>query len=460
MPNASGVPDSLDSDIIPATLQSQTVIIDPTPTAGVSTKDNPTLDVALFTPCVKPSAGPDQTLTCGTTAPTTANLVDAATGQKWKVLSIQSGTTVKVTTPEGLVSGMTVPGTYQFVLQTQNDSLACRDTVNVIVPDCGCPSVNVITPNATVCKDSVFSTLTVAIVGNNTSGVGAAWYANANGGAVLGTGLSFKPTGVASATDTFYVQLTGVTGACAEAFRTAVIVTVQNCSKTIDLALKKGINTKIAKIGDELIYTIKVFSQPLAGSVNATGVEVTDSIATTVQFVVGSFAASRGSAVISGNVIKWTIGGIAANTGMNGDTVTLTYNVKATMQGVHFNTAEISKTTEKDVDSTPGNGKEGEDDIDRQCFTVPFTLCPGEKVSISVPAQYTNVVWSKTVDGQTTAAGSGNELLVSEVGSYTFTATNKSCPTSGCCPIIIEPGTNCCPANICVPFTITKKKKR
>ena len=374
-------------------------------------------------------------------------------------MSVQSGTTVSVTTPAGLVSGMTLPGQYQFVLQTQNDSLACRDTVNVIVPDCACPTVNVLTPNATVCKDSLFPTLNIAIVGGG-QGVGAAWYANLTGGSALGTGLSFKPAGVASVTDTFYVQLIGTTANCQQLPRTAVIVNVQNCAKIIDLALKKGINTKIAKIGDELIYTIKVFSQPLAGSVAATGVEITDSIATTVQFVAGSFIASRGSAVISGSVIKWTIGGIAANAGANGDTVTLSYKVKATMQGVHFNTAEISKTNEKDFDSMPGNGKDGEDDIDHQCFTVPFTLCPGEQVRINVPSYLTNVVWSKTVNGQTTSvAGSGNEILVSDVGSYTFTATNKTCPSSGCCPVIIELGTNCCPAELCVPFTITKKKR-
>ena len=410
--------------------------------------------------CIKPNAGPDQLLVCSVSGTTTADLVDAPTGQKWKVLSVQPNTTVKVTTPEGLVSGMTLPGQYRFVLQTQSDSLACRDTVNVTIPECACPTVNVLTPNAIVCKDSLFTTLTVAIVGSNTQGVGAAWYANATGGASLGTGLSFKPTGTASVTDTFYVQLTGVTGACAEAARTEVIVAVQNCAKFVDLALKKGINTKIAKIGDELIYTIRVFSQPLAGSVNATGVEVTDSIATTVQFVVGSFVASRGSAVISGNVIRWTIGGIAANAGVNSDTVTLTYKVKATMGGVHFNTAEISKTNEKDVDSTPGNGKDSEDDLDRQCFTVPFTLCPGEKVRIMAPSNLTNVVWSKAVNGQTTAAGSGNEILVSEVGSYSFTATNKTCPASGCCPVIIEPGTNCCPAELCVPFTVKRIKKK
>ncbi len=186
---------------------------------------------------------------------------------------------------------------------------------------------------------------------------------------------------------------------------------------------------------------------------NATGVEVTDSIATTVQFQTGSFTASRGSAAISGNVIKWTIGNIAAN----GDTVTLTYQVKATQEGIHFNTAEISKTNEKDVDSTPGNGKEDEDDIDRQCFSVPVKLCPGEKAEVNVPAKYTNVQWFK--NGGSTPVGTGNTLLLSEVGTYTFTATNQACPASGCCPIIIEPGVNCCPEDLCIPFTIKQTKK-
>jgi len=223
----------------------------------------------------------------------------------------------------------------------------------------------------------------------------------------------------------------------------------------VDLALKKYINKKIAQIGDELIYTIKVFNQ---SNTAATGAEVTDSIATSVQFVAASFVAGRGSAAITGNVIKWTIGGIAANAGANGDTVTLSYKVKAIMQGIHFNTAEISKTNEKDVDSTPGNGKDTEDDIDRQCFTVPFKLCPGEKVEASVASKYTNVQWFKA--GSTTPVASGNVVLLSDVGSYSYTATNQSCPASGCCPIIIELGDNCCPADLCIPFTIKKSKKK
>jgi uncharacterized repeat protein (TIGR01451 family) len=78
-------------------------------------------------------------------------------------------------------------------------------------------------------------------------------------------------------------------------------INAQDCSKEVDLALKKLINTKIARVGDVLTYTLKVWNE---SNNNATGVEVSDSIATTVQFQTGSFVASRGSATITGNVIK------------------------------------------------------------------------------------------------------------------------------------------------------------
>jgi len=48
--------------------------------------------------------------------------------------------------------------------------------------------------------------------------------------------------------------------------------------------------------------------------------------------------------------------------------------------------------------------------------------------------------------------------IFTKAGTYTFTATNGTCPTGGCCPVIIEE-INCCPAEICIPFTIIKRRK-
>jgi large repetitive protein len=309
-----------------------------------------------------------------------------------------------------------------------------------------------LTNSFTVCEGDTFPTLKATVVGSAT----VEWFTQATGGSAVFTGLNYKPSGTVPTTGAvFYAQARSTDLTCPTAISTGRVmatINAQDCTKEVDLALKKSINTKIAQIGDVLTYTLKVWNE---SNTNATGVEVTDSIATTVQFVAGSFIASRAVVVptIVGNVIKWNIGNIAAN----GDTVTLTYRVKATQEGVHFNTAEISKTNEKDKDSTPSNGKDTEDDIDRQCFTVPIKLCPGSKVEASVSTKYTNVQWFK--DGGSTPIVSGNVVLLSGVGIYTYTATNQTCPAGGCCPIIIENSSNCCPVEKCVPLTIKKIKK-
>ncbi|WP_158550033.1 SdrD B-like domain-containing protein [Runella aurantiaca] len=435
---SNGGNDTNDSDFDPTTAESPIININTLGTDIV--KDNPTVDAALIIPCVKPVWTLTSTPIC---SPSTAVYsVSFSIANKNGSLKVNAGT-LSGTNP------YTVTGIPNGTNLIVTDSLRanCVFDTTFIAPDCSCPQINLLTPNATACIGDTLPTLKIVLIGTNLDGVTANWYASATGGTALATGLSFKPTGIISATDTFYVALTGAPE-CINQPRSAVIVTAQNCD--VDLALKKLISTKIAHIGDTLTYTIKVWNE---FTNNATGVEVTDSIATTVQFLNATFNTSRGSATISDNVIKWTIGNIAAN----GDTVTLTYKVKAVQEGVHFNTAEISKTNEKDKDSSPNNAQEGEDDTDRQCFTVPIKLCVGEKVQASVPAKYTGVEWFKT--GTTEPVASGNEVLLSETGTYTFKAINNTCPAEGCCPVIIEPGDHCCPEELCVPFTIKQTKK-
>ncbi|WP_028526974.1 SdrD B-like domain-containing protein [Runella limosa] len=339
----------------------------------------------------------------------------------------------------------------QNVIITDSLSAICKSDTIIAGVNCNCnPAMpQLLTPSLTACIGDTFPTLKATVVGLAT----VEWFSQQTGGTVLATGLSFKPSGTVSVNTIFYAQARSTDPTCPTAVSTSRVpatINAQTCIDTIDLALKKLIDKKIARVGDVLTYTIKVWNE---WTKNATGVEVVDSIATTVQFVSGSFLPSRGSATISGNVIKWTIGNIAAN----GDTVTLRYQVRATQAGIHLNTAEISKTNEKDRDSTPGNGKGGEDDIDQQCFTVPYGLCAGQKLEVSVPAGLTNVQWFK--NGGSTAVATGNVVLFSEVGVYTFTATNQTCPANGCCPVIIEAGTNCCPVDLCIPYTVKKVRK-
>ena len=257
--------------------------------------------------------------------------------------------------------------------------------------------------------------------------------------------------GNVAANDTFYIAARSTLPNSANcptvSERTRVIVVAQACSDTVDLALKKLISKKMAKVGDEITYTVKVWNQ---SSTNATGVAVADSLNAGIQYITSS--ASRGNYDIATK--QWTIGNIAAN----GDTVTLTMRVKVLSEGVWFNTAQISSADQKDKDSTPGNNVDTEDDIDSRCFSVPFKLCvgQGQGVMASVPSKYTGVVWR---DGQGNVVPTNNGVVtLTKAGTYTFTATNGTCPAEGCCPVIVE-DINCCPADLCVPFTINKKKR-
>ncbi len=434
-----GIDDAKDSDVDKTTGFSGDYVIDP---LDPTKKDILTVDAALAVPCVKSKVTLTGTPICSADNQTYS--ITFSIANKAGILKVNKGTLTGSNpyTVTGIPSGATIK-------ITDSLSAVCKFDTLLSGPNCNCnpPVPNLLIPSLTACIGDTFPTLKATVVGLAT----VEWFATSTGTTVLFTGLNYKPSGTVPVGGTaFYAQARSTDPSCPTAISTGRVmatINAQDCTKEVDLALKKSINTKIAQIGDVLTYTLKVWNK---STTNASGVEVTDSIATTVQFQTGSFTASRGSAMISGNVIKWTIGNIAAaGVPANGDTVTLTYHVKAIQEGVHFNTAEISKVNEKDVDST--------DDTDRLCFTVPVKLCAGEKVEINVPAKYTNVQWFK--NGNSTPIGTSNTLLLSEVGLYTFTATNQTCPANGCCPIIIESGVNCCPEDLCIPFTIKKRKK-
>lgn len=376
--------------------------------------------------------------------------------QTYSVTFTVTGKNGTIKADKGILTGnnpYTVTGVPSGATLKLTDSLSaiCKFDTLITGPNCNCTptSPTILTPSFTICKGDTFPTIRATVVGL----AQVEWFTTPTGGSPIFIGLNFKPAGTATADIVYYAQARITDPGCLASVsspRVTSTIIVQDCNKEIDLALRKSIDKKIVQIGDLLTYTIKVWNE---SDNNATGVAITDNIAATVQFQVGSFVPSRGTASIIGNVISWNIGNIAAN----GDTVTLTYQVKATQEGVHFNTAQICKANEKDTDSTPCNDDDDEDDIDHECFTVPFKLCPGEGVEASVPNNYSNVVWYKA--GSTTPIAQGNKVLFSETGSYTFTTTNGICPSEGCCPIIIEPGDNCCPDDLCIPFTIKKTKK-
>ncbi|WP_165933530.1 Ig-like domain-containing protein [Arundinibacter roseus] len=395
-------------------------------------KDDCFTDVSILVPyrdcadvCVKPDAGPAQVFVCHPA--TSVNLPDAAAGEEW-ISAATNPVSVSIAAQTGVVSGMNENGVYLFILRDATLGSTCSDTVVVFR---GVLEL----PDQTTC----FDTLTLPAV------AGATWTAAAGNPAMITT--DGKISGMATKDFTYSFIISN--GNCSD----TIVVTRLNCDKVYDLALDKAIDKNLAMLGETLTYTIRVWNE---GEATAHGIEVTDELNAGVQYL--SSTADIGS--YSQLTKKWSFDSL-----MVGDTVSLQIRVKVIAAGVWFNTAEITKMTEDDVDSTPGNGDETEDDIDRECFTVPVLLCKGagSSLELSVPLQYTGVVWfRKTQGGQPVQVAMGNSYTATEteLGSYeyTYTSTSGTCPAEGCCPIILVVE-DCCPAEICVPFTVRKVKK-
>lgn len=205
---------------------------------------------------------------------------------------------------------------------------------------------------------------------------------------------------------------------------------------TSDLQIRKtviGASDKIIQLNGNVTYQIVVKN---LGPDLATNIVVKDSVDVGLQLLTGVPTKGTFSAPL------WNIPSLAS-----GDSAVLTVTAKAVQEGIRFNYARIVSSDQNDPVKT-----NNETDV---CVTVPIKLCVNQSVEATVPATYTNVIWYK--NGQQVATG--NVVLFSEIGRYTFTASNSTCPASGCCPLIIETGTNCCPVNLCIPVMVKKTKK-
>lgn len=192
-----------------------------------------------------------------------------------------------------------------------------------------------------------------------------------------------------------------------------------------------------ANLGD--VVTFRLVAKN-TGSDTVLNVVMVDSLPTSMQWVNASPAATS----LSGNNAIWAIPQL-----IPGDSIVISVQAKILTTGVNFNKAAIISAAGQPIASPP---------VDNACVSVPITLCTGEAAEISVPATYTNVIWYRTFNGTTTQVGTTNTILVTQVGSYTFTATNQTCPALGCCPIVFIAGA-CCPADICIPFVVKKLRK-
>lgn len=233
---------------------------------------------------------------------------------------------------------------------------------------------------------------------------------------------------------------------------------LQDCSVEVDLSLKKSVNKSIVALNEKVTFTLTVFNE---GTTKATGVEVTDSLAS------AAFAYVAGSAKPAGvnfneTTKVWTIGDLNP-----GDSATLTFEARVIAEGVSFNKAEISKVNEKDKDSTPNNNVPTEDDFARQCVSVPIKFCNTDQIDVAVtaPANYGSYQWfraeSATAAPILIPTATTNAYTATRAGFYTFVVSGGilgTCTGSNCCPIIITSEDCGCPSPPCVPFVIKKTK--
>ncbi|MEG1228884.1 MAG: gliding motility-associated C-terminal domain-containing protein, partial [Flavobacterium sp.] len=120
----------------------------------------------------------------------------------------------------------------------------------------------------------------------------------------------------------------------------------------IDLSLSKEIvgNVTNPAVGDVITFEIRVMND---GPTKATGVEVVDLIPSGYKFInysstIGTYSPSTG---------LWKVGFVEP-----GNTAVLLVDVRVLDNGNYMNCAEITKANEPDIDSTPGNGNDLEDD--------------------------------------------------------------------------------------------------
>ena len=118
-----------------------------------------------------------------------------------------------------------------------------------------------------------------------------------------------------------------------------VVVTVEPLS---DLSLTKTVNNALPKVGDTIIYTIKVKND---GPSAATGIQVTDALPTGVSFE--SVSTTHGAYDDVNNL--WSL----ATTLTSGSEARLDITVKIINAGVIVNTAEIKLSDQNDPDSIP-----------------------------------------------------------------------------------------------------------
>lgn len=244
---------------------------------------------------------------------------------------------------------------------------------------------------------------------------------------IVGPGVSSAQYSLSGLPATGTVQTVTVVSsvnACGIASRT--FTAPSGCAPMLDIT--KQVDKSKAKIGDRLVYTIKVIN---LSSVANSQVVVQDVMSMGLAYVANSATASTGTFTASGTSGgTWTIPSLPGNA-----TATLTYSASVLMDGVQYNVAMLGSKEAK------------------VCTSIPIPVCKGVPFSIQLdaPTGYTRYQWYLTNTSGTTLVSdvTATSANAATVNSYTATRPGEykivvdegvlgSCSDVSCCPIIIE----------------------
>jgi len=156
----------------------------------------------------------------------------------------------------------------------------------------------------------------------------------------------------------------------------------------VDLELDKSMLPLSPNYGDNVTFTIKVTNTSVHD--NATGVTVTDALPAGMTYI-----SSNGDGSYNSSTGIWTVGTVNRNNGIK----TLNIIASIDQSGAFVNFAEVRTCNEDDIDSTPGNGENAEDDNDK----VNFTISPAADIEViktvnnSTPDVGTNIIYTIVV---------------------------------------------------------------
>ena len=222
-----------------------------------------------------------------------------------------------------------------------------------------------------------------------------------------------------------------------------------------DLSLRKVLLTNCERaIGDEVTIQVILKRQDVLADTLG-GIVVKDSIPNRFSF--SGATPSQGSYNPATGL--WIGIKLAA-----GDSATLTLRLKIVgatgfMGGLICSYAEVVAMGGTDRDSSPNNKSETEDDNARICASVPIDLCTaqGERVELSAPAGFASYQWA--LNGAPISGATSRIYVASALGNYTVQTNQTSCPSGGCCPIVVKEKCDPCANVKCITFTVKRVRR-